>query len=120
MSMPSSEVQPTSPRREVFEEEPGTKVDIGHVESAEKGDAGTYAESEAARLPKAHQDYLLERHGTLDLDPIPDMSPADPYNWPEWKVCSSIPATRSTITSQQEIKDRSARGSRMETDAPGV
>jgi hypothetical protein len=43
----------------------------------------------AARLPQAHQDYLLERHGTLDLDPIPGMDPADPYNWSDWKVSVS-------------------------------
>lgn len=98
--MPSFEVQPFSPRREVVEEVPGTKVDIGYVESAGHCGVGTYAESVAARLPKAHQDYLIERHGTLDLDPIPGMSPADPYNWPEWKVSSYIPSTRSTIASQ--------------------
>lgn len=109
--MPSIEVQPTAPRREVFEEVPGTKADIGHVESAGQGDVGTYAESVAARLPKAHQDYLIERHGTLDLDPMPGMSPADPYNWPEWKVCSHVPATRSTITSQKEIKDKCGKTS---------
>ncbi|KAJ9500151.1 hypothetical protein LTR99_008399 [Exophiala xenobiotica] len=36
-------------------------------------------------LPPEHRDYLLARHGTLDLDPVPDMSDADPYNWPHWK-----------------------------------
>lgn len=36
-------------------------------------------------LPQEHRDYLLARHGTLDLDPVPDMSDADPYNWPHWK-----------------------------------
>lgn len=40
----------------------------------------------AEGLSHAHRDYLLRRHGTLDLDPIPDMSDADPYNWPMWKV----------------------------------
>jgi hypothetical protein len=48
----------------------------------------------AARLPKAHRDYLLERHGTLELDPIPSMGPADPYNWPEWKVFNPPPPPR--------------------------
>lgn len=64
----------------------GSKADIDMVESAGAGQAATYEESLAARLPKAHRDYLLERHGTLNLDPIPGMGPADPYNWPEWKV----------------------------------
>lgn len=37
------------------------------------------------RLSPEHREYLLARHGTLDLDPVPDMSDADPYNWPHWK-----------------------------------
>lgn len=37
-------------------------------------------------LSDAHKAYLIERHGTLDIDPIPSMDPADPYNWPLWKV----------------------------------
>lgn len=37
-------------------------------------------------LSDSHKAYLVERHGTLDLDPIPSMDPADPYNWPLWKV----------------------------------
>ncbi|KAL4963769.1 putative MFS multidrug transporter [Aspergillus stella-maris] len=37
-----------------------------------------------------HQAYLFERHGTLDLDPIPSMDPADPYNWPSWKKSTNL------------------------------
>lgn len=33
-----------------------------------------------------HRDYLIARHGTADLDPLPTMDPADPLNWPAWKV----------------------------------
>lgn len=98
--MPSLEVQPTSPRQGEFEEVPATKVDTGHVESVGHGGAGIYAEAAVARLPKAHRDYLIERHGTLALDPIPGMSPADPYNWPEWKVSPYCPAISRTITSE--------------------
>jgi hypothetical protein len=47
--------------------------------------------AESERLSKPHRDYLMERHGTLNLDPIPAMDPADPYNWPEWKVRSPVP-----------------------------
>lgn len=36
-------------------------------------------------LSDEHREYLLHRHGTLDLDPIPDMSDADPYNWSQKK-----------------------------------
>lgn len=38
-------------------------------------------------LSQSHREYLLSRHGTLELDPVPSMSDADPYNWPGWKVC---------------------------------
>jgi hypothetical protein len=31
------------------------------------------------------QRYLLQRHGTLELDPLPSISPEDPLNWPRWK-----------------------------------
>ena len=48
-------------------------------------------------LPVAHREYLLARHGTLDLDPLPSASPADPYNWPRWKVRHNVvPATVQT------------------------
>lgn len=85
--MQSRELQPTSSRRDEVGG-PGTKADIDLIESGGHGRAATYEESVAAHLPKAHRDYLLERHGTLELDPIPGMGPADPYNWPEWKVSS--------------------------------
>lgn len=88
--MTSFEMQPTSSRRvEEVDDAPATKADIDLVESTGDGRAATYSESVAARLPKAHQEYLLERHGTLDLDPIPGMDPVDPYNWPDWKVSVS-------------------------------
>ncbi|CAG7965420.1 unnamed protein product [Penicillium nalgiovense] len=40
----------------------------------------------AVLLSESHKSYLIERHGTLDLDPIPSMDSADPYNWPSWKI----------------------------------
>ncbi|KAK7181600.1 hypothetical protein DPSP01_011397 [Paraphaeosphaeria sporulosa] len=47
---------------------------------------GTYlAGDEIAMLSEEHRQYLLERHGTLELDPVPSMTDADPYNWPRWK-----------------------------------
>ena len=30
--------------------------------------------------------YLLQRHGTLELNPKPSADPEDPLNWPSWKV----------------------------------
>ncbi|KAJ5924419.1 Major facilitator superfamily domain general substrate transporter [Penicillium verhagenii] len=88
--MTSFELGQSSSRAEQFEENPGSKADIDLVERAGAGQAATYEESVAARLPKAHRDYLLERHGTLELDPIPGMGPADPYNWPEWKKMANL------------------------------
>jgi hypothetical protein len=44
----------------------------------------------ASELSEPHRAYLLQRHGTLDLDPLPSMDPADPYNWPLWKVILPI------------------------------
>lgn len=36
-------------------------------------------------LTAAHQQYLLERHGRTDLDPLPSASPQDPLNWSDRK-----------------------------------
>jgi hypothetical protein len=35
-----------------------------------------------------HRNFLLQHHGTVDLDPLPSMDLADPLNWPSWKVSS--------------------------------
>lgn len=43
-----------------------------------------------SNLSEPHKAYLLERHGTLDLDPIPSMDSADPYNWPLWKKVANL------------------------------
>ena len=47
-----------------------------------------YPTNDIADLTPAHREYLLEKYGTLELDPIPDFGDADPYNWPSWKVRS--------------------------------
>ncbi|OJD29041.1 mfs multidrug transporter [Diplodia corticola] len=41
-------------------------------------------------LSEAHQEYLLARHGRLDLQPVPDMTDADPYNWPKRKALINL------------------------------
>ncbi|PYI04771.1 MFS multidrug transporter [Aspergillus sclerotiicarbonarius CBS 121057] len=48
----------------------------------EKTEGGFIATEVGSSLSEPHKSYLLQRHGTLDLDPIPSMDPADPYNWP--------------------------------------
>ncbi|KAJ6116009.1 hypothetical protein N7523_006426 [Penicillium sp. IBT 18751x] len=94
--MTSLELQPSSSRAAGHTEQVEQpevshyKTDIDLVESAGADQTATFEESLAARLPKAHRDYLLERHGTLNLDPIPGMGPADPYNWPEWKKMANL------------------------------
>lgn len=73
--------------------------------SASKSPLQYLEKTEAARgtldptslLSESHRSYLLERHGTLDLDPIPSIDPADPYNWPLWKVCVCVHIHREEI-----------------------
>ncbi|KAK6199902.1 major facilitator superfamily multidrug-resistance protein [Scheffersomyces amazonensis] len=36
-------------------------------------------------LSQEHHDYLIRRHGTVELDPLPSSDPLDPLNWPDWK-----------------------------------
>lgn len=58
---------------------------VGHVPTH-----GTYIEGDAAHaLPLHHQQYLIERHGTTQLDPLPGIGDADPYNWRQSKVSIS-------------------------------
>lgn len=62
--------------QDVLEEKPVTQ----------HGDAET-------ELSPQHREYLIQRHGTVDLDPVPAMDDADPYNWPVWKVFSRFHAS---------------------------
>ncbi|KUJ09542.1 MFS transporter [Mollisia scopiformis] len=41
-------------------------------------------------LTAEHRDYLISRHGTTDLNPLPTMDPADPLNWPAWKKNTNL------------------------------
>ncbi|KAK4548426.1 hypothetical protein LTR36_009336 [Oleoguttula mirabilis] len=55
------------------------------------GPVHTHIEStEISRLSQEHRDYLMQRHGTLELDPVPDMSDADPYNWPKSRKVTNL------------------------------
>ncbi|KAK4865071.1 hypothetical protein LT330_001694 [Penicillium expansum] len=53
-------------------------------------ETATSLSSSATLLSESHKLYLIERHGTLDLDPIPSTDPADPYNWPLWKKSTNL------------------------------
>ena len=52
-----------------------SSIEEAHVENTAKHEPQTYEER-----------YIFERHGTLDLIPMPSADPADPLNWPAWKV----------------------------------
>ncbi len=64
--------------------------------SGEEKASVTYAshveDAAHAELPSLRREYLLMRHKTLDLNPLPCADPADPLNWPAWKVTTiSLP-----------------------------
>ncbi|KAF2715290.1 MFS general substrate transporter [Pleomassaria siparia CBS 279.74] len=61
-------------------------VDIEHQTTH-----ATYlAPTEIQHLSEEHRQYLLAKHGTLELDPVPTSSDADPYNWPSWKKIANL------------------------------
>lgn len=60
-------------------------VDDAHIENAPGNDT----------ITSDHEAYLLQRHGTLDLIPMPSSDPADPLNWPSWKVRLQRRSTRT-------------------------
>jgi hypothetical protein len=63
--------------------------DKDHIEALEPfGTRATYIDSRHPGLSPEHREYLLRRHGSLDLDPLPGYGDADPYNWSRWKVCN--------------------------------
>ncbi|KAL6234138.1 hypothetical protein BDW75DRAFT_241338 [Aspergillus navahoensis] len=60
------------------------------IEEADEKRSPPASEIAASHLSEAHREYLLLRHGTLDLDPLPSASHADPYNWPFWKKVTNL------------------------------
>lgn len=61
------------------------------VSDPELGPRGTHTNTGAAAgLTQEHRDYLIQRHGTLDLDPLPGCDGADPMNWPQWKKLCNL------------------------------
>lgn len=67
-----------------------SKATTQRLEDLEIGPQATYMSAAAADLPDNHRAYLISRHGTLDLDPLPSADPADPYNWPQWKKMANL------------------------------
>ncbi|KAI1880570.1 hypothetical protein JX265_000810 [Neoarthrinium moseri] len=52
------------------------------VEDAEQQRAAEPVSNGVAGISEEHRRYLMGRHGSLTLEPVPSMDPADPYNWP--------------------------------------
>jgi hypothetical protein len=70
----------TTPTNEVISKSGVVEIDHAascnvHIENGLSGE-----------ISQQHRDYLIARHGTTDLSPLPTMDPADPLNWPAWKV----------------------------------
>ncbi|KAI6858326.1 MFS general substrate transporter [Hortaea werneckii] len=61
----------------------GQKRDQEWIEETLESVHTNIENSNLAALSREHREYLEQRHGTLDLDPIPDANDADPYNWPQ-------------------------------------
>lgn len=56
----------------------GTRVEDAEMELRP---FATHIDTNVANLSPEHREYLLQRHGTLELDPMPGFGDADPYNW---------------------------------------
>ena len=69
--------------------EPATQDTL--VLEAKIGQHGDLEEEPTPILTPEHREYLIKRHGTFALDPLPSSDPADPYNWPSWKVYKQCP-----------------------------
>jgi hypothetical protein len=66
---------------------PQTMSTSSSSEKADTFDQSNHVENITNQtLTSEHRDYLIERHGTVDLEPMPSMDPVDPLNWPSWKV----------------------------------
>ena len=80
-----------------------TRDNHGYIEANTRHQTGdlqqyqTNLSSAATELSPEHRDYLMQRHGTLDLEPMPGFGDADPYNWSPWKVCYIEAANRSNL-----------------------
>lgn len=64
------------------------------VESGAQGDTAL-----KPVITQEHHDYLMNRHGTTDLKPVPTMDDLYPYNWPSWKVRSQ--RNRPTLSADE-------------------
>lgn len=73
---------------ELYPKDSGTSPVATYLEdnNVEYGLDPSWDEAYAATgLSPIARTYLIDRHGTLDLDPMPSASDADPYNWKQSK-----------------------------------
>lgn len=84
------------------------KDDSEFLEEADKNRT-SISELAASHLSQAHREFLLQRHGTLELDPLPSASHADPYNWPSWKVKSPGVNIRASLIHEMQTETREPR-----------
>ncbi|PLB48985.1 synaptic vesicle transporter [Aspergillus steynii IBT 23096] len=89
--MSSTEKRET--KNEAQSSSPEGKIPIPELENA-RSEYLEKAEEDCSfisnNISSLHREYLLGRHGTLDLDPLPSPSSADPYNWPTWKKLTNL------------------------------
>ncbi len=76
----------------------------GVTKSEEAHDTETQLKefSSTELLSAAHSRFLLDRYGTVDLEPLPDPTPADPLNWPQRKVWTCSQRTQHFIANLQD------------------
>ena len=65
-------------------QDPTSNADATIMDS-EKSSGRQEADSPKPSISSEHRNYLIARHGTVELDPLPSPNDADPYNWPFWK-----------------------------------
>ena len=58
---------------------------VSDIEKHSQNHIETVLDENLSELSREHIDYLMQRHGTVDLDPLPSMDPEDPLNWPTWR-----------------------------------
>jgi hypothetical protein len=75
-----NEARSTKSESELVEELGQTKTHAMYIEK-----------DEVNILSEEHRNYLIRRHGTLELNPVPGYGDAGPYNWPHWKVIYPCP-----------------------------
>ncbi|KAK6201127.1 major facilitator superfamily domain-containing protein [Scheffersomyces amazonensis] len=62
-----------------------TDIEKASHEHRELPEGSSASLDETVKLEPQHYDYLIKRHGTIVLDPLPSDDPLQPINWPDKK-----------------------------------